>query len=147
MPSIKFLTAVMCEDVRREFDGRAILVGASMVGPSVAEEGGSVVGKLSFYLEAEVFKVNWVKFRLIKKKTDYIAFDDVEMKLDFDIEDIPAGELTEGGADVVETIGAVLAFTKDDVKFDEPGRYHFEYKTELSDEWQPIREFHFPKRD
>lgn len=148
MSSIRFLTSVMCEDVRREEDGRAILLGVAMAGPHMLPDEELVMERVGFYLEAEVHDINDVQIRLVERKTGQSAFD---AKVNFDFTKMePATSQTPPipKEDEIKdsAIGTVMFLAMDKVTIPAPGRYDLQYRIEGDDEWENIRDFLFPEK-
>nr|WP_321511654.1 hypothetical protein [uncultured Celeribacter sp.] len=134
MPSIKFLSVVLCEDVRREASGQATIVGASIIGPSLHSEDETEISRLGFYLEAEISDVKEIEFRL-----SALDFEDypIEVSMDFEFEN--------DADDDTKSIGAVIVFNHERVKFKGPGMYQLQYKYN-GISWEPVKDIYFPKR-
>lgn len=141
MSSIEFSSAVLCEEVRREANGKAIIVGAGMVGPELPADQETEVPRIAFYLEAEMVDVDRILFQLICSE-----YDDAPIEVDMSFEAMRrgSGEDATGAPPEGSTISAALVFNSDGVKFKGPGIYKLQYK--LSDEdWQTVKTFPFPE--
>lgn len=137
MPSIEVISTVLCEEVRREHDGRAIILGAAPVGPEI-KSGGEVVQRIAFYVEAFVSEVQEIEIQLISEAGDDVAFA-TKMRL---------GDLPEEGSvdeKAVDSILGVLVFNKSNVMFKEPGMYQLQIRVP-DQEWQTARSYFFPPR-
>lgn len=74
MSSFTVVSAVICEDVRREASGQATIIGASPVGPSVDREG-DVIGSLAFFIEMVARKISELDVRLVDQDKSNIVFE------------------------------------------------------------------------
>lgn len=143
MPSIKFLSAVLCEEVRREANGRAILIGAGMVGPELSAEQETEIPRIAFYTESEIIDVEEIWFRLICPESEDTPIEvDMSLQPMHQIGEESSMETPPEGA----TIAAALVFNNERVKFKGPGVYKLQYK--VADKgWQTVRDFPFPEAD
>lgn len=143
MPSIKFLSAVLCEEVRREASGRAILIGTGMVGPELSAEQETEIPRIAFYTESEIIDVEEIWFRLICPESEDTPIEvDMSLQPMHQIREENSMETPPEGA----TIAAALVFNNERVKFKGPGVYKLQYKI-ADEDWHTVREFPFPKAD
>ncbi len=141
MPSINFSSAVLCEEVRREANGRAILIGAGMIGPKLSVEQETEIPRIAFYLESELVDVERVLFRLTCPTNDDtpievdMGFQPMRSRGDEDPSDVPP----EGAP-----IAAALVFNNERVKFSGPGIYELQYRI-ADEDWALVKKFRFPE--
>jgi hypothetical protein len=74
MPSFSVVSAVICEDVRREANGQATIVGASPIGPPI-RKGGQSVRAIAFFIEIITKQVSDLDIRLVKEESEQIVFE------------------------------------------------------------------------
>lgn len=142
MPSIKFLSSVLCQEVRREADGGAIVVGANMIGPSLSPEAETEIPRIAFYLEAEITDLDEVSIRLCCEETEDSP---IAVELSFGLEEARNNgsiDLPEKGA----VFGAALVVNHLGARFKGPGDYKLQYKVAEQD-WSTIRVFPFPSKE
>lgn len=138
MPSIEILSALICEDVRQEVTGRAMLIGVAPVGPSLNAETETIIHRLFFYVEALAGNVSTIHFRLVSEESGHepmaatISMDDDELAEESNDPDAP-------------TYG-VWVFGRQGVKFEKAGFYTLQYSVG-DDKWHDVRKFVFPARD
>ena len=145
MSSIKILSSVLCEEVRREATGQAVLVGASPFGPTVSKNNEKRDTRIAFYIEAIVEEVSRISIRLWDGPNDHsIVESAIEVPHFEETEDVG-----ESAADVDEKdveIGLVIVTNFDEVYIPDPGKYTLQYSIDGVSEWEDIRDFVFPER-
>jgi len=135
MPSIEVLSTLMCEDVRQEASGRAILIGVAPVGPSLNAEKETILHRLFFYVEAFASNVSTIHFRLISED-----FSNEPMATSISMDDDEAEEDLE-----TPSLG-VWVFGRQGIKFEKSGVYILQYSLD-NDNWHEARRFMFPARE
>lgn len=135
MPSIEVLSALMCEDVRQEASGRAILIGVAPVGPSLNDEKETILHRLFFYVEAFASNVSTIHFRLISEDQS-----NEPMAASISMED----DEIEGDQEA-PSLG-VWVFGRQGIKFERSGVYVLQYSLD-NDNWHEVRKFVFPARE
>lgn len=138
MPSIEILSSLICDEVRQEANGRAIIIGAAPIGPALSGDEETIIPRLHFYVEGLVNNVSSIKFRLISKDNR-----STPLEITMDMEDI--GDDEAAGEDGVATVAAFV-FGRERIKFSGAGVYKLQYSLE-PDEWRDVREFFFPARE
>lgn len=142
MSSIEFTSAVLCDEIRQEASGKAILVGAARVGPAISSAKETELDRLAFYVEAKIVDVEEIKFRL---KCE--LFDSAPLEVAMDLlamQKMAANgdELPPKGA----SIDATLVFNQEKLKFPGAGVYQLQYQLGDSD-WAPVADYLFPEVD
>jgi len=137
MPSIEILSSLICEDVRQESSGRAILIGAAPVGPSVHKDKETVLQRLFFYIETLGSDVNSINFRLISEESGDVPMN-VSIGMDDDGSEIESN-------DIDASAYGVWVFGRQGIKFNNSGIYKLQYSLE-DDEWHDVRSILFPDR-
>lgn len=131
---------VLCEEIRREVNGSAIIIGATHRGPSVPSEGKDL-SRLGFYIEAVMTAVEdlWIRLRPADGPVEIVEkFVSVGYR----------GELEERlGAEfdfMTADVNVQLMINGTDLRIPKPGRYLVEISTD-KDSWQAVREYEFPE--
>lgn len=138
MRDIEFLSALICDDVRQEVSGRAIIVGAAPVGPELNSTGETTVSRISFYMEAAFSGLGVVRFRLKSRENDSVPIEvSMDLANNSDVDE-------EADTENMSVVGTIV-FGKEGGVFDGPGLYCLQYKTDETD-WTEIRDFYFPPR-
>lgn len=145
MGSIKVLSSVLCEEVRREATGKSILVGASPFGPNVLKDNEKRDARIAFYIEAIVDQVSRIEIRLWDKSNDNsIVESAIEVPRVDEIEN--DGEITTVIDEADVEVGLIIVTNFDDVHIPDPGKYTLQYSIDGGSEWEDIRDFVFPER-
>lgn len=136
MSSFSVVSAVICEDVRREASGQATIVGASPVGPAIAPNGGNV-HSIAFFIEIIAENLRELDVRLINEDLSVTVF---ERSLQLPI------DLAEGdeGKDWEAHTLLVLAFH--DLKFPSAGEYRLQAR-DPKGEWKEVRRVFCPESE
>lgn len=132
MSSFTVISAVVCEDVRREASGQATIVGASPVGPPVNREG-DVIRSIAFFIEMLARQVSELDMRLVDEDGKNTVF---ERSLSLPV------EVEQGEMDWELHTLMVLSFS--DLKVPHPGSYLLQGK-KLGGEWENVRSVIFPE--
>lgn len=139
MSSFTPLAVVLCEEVRREESGQAILIGALNRGPSVNGESKTEIRRLAVYIEAKFTGIELVEFKLSHSDTSEILLESsFEFSLADDFGDLP-NNLDPNKVEV----NSQLVVNKEGVEVPRAGDYAFEYKVGGGD-WKLIRTWEFP---
>lgn len=141
MPSIEFSSTVLCEEVRREANGRAIIIGAGLIGPELSVEQETEIPRIAFYLEAEIVDIEEIWFRLTCAENDDTP---IEVDMNFG----PMRNQEEGNSVNSPPKGALIAaalvFNNERVKFKAPGIYELQYRI-ADEDWHTVRKVPFPE--
>jgi hypothetical protein len=129
----------MCDEVRREIDGRGIIIGATNRGPQIPDED-IALPRIGFYIEAIAVDVETVDLRLICADTDHVVFN-----IDLEFPNKKEALKSNPNIDFSRAeINLQLMVNQGDVNFKSSGRYRLEYKTP-SETWNEIRSYLFSK--
>lgn len=138
--TVKVVSAVICDEVRQEMDGHAIIVGARQSGPALPIGEDVTVDRIAIYVELETSYPPPAKFvvRLNDPEADKTIFEN-----SFDNEFEPIEDVPEG-ADLRGIM--LLVVNRTDVKVPGAGVYKVQLQTEEAD-WVDVRNFSFPASD
>lgn len=142
MARLKLRSAVLCEEVRREATGSAILIGASIKGPDVKNGEETTIDRLAFYLEASLKDTDVVGIRLWSDEYETSIF---ETKFDFSDDERPPLP-PDTDHDTVEML-AVMVVNKSSVKIPGPGAYDLQIRLNNTADWTSHRTYVFPSPD
>jgi hypothetical protein len=137
MKSAKVKSVILCEEVRREASGSAILIGARPSGPTISDEEPTVLPRLALYIELEVPfpSPRIIAFRLRDIVKNYNL---IEHSFE-----LPKSEDDETDDDS-EIRGVVVSvINEDDVLVKGPGIFCVQAKYDGS-KWTTVRDFVFP---
>ncbi|MFV1877322.1 hypothetical protein [Nioella sp.] len=134
MSSFSVVSAVICEDVRREASGQATIVGASPVGPTIGTEG-EVIHSIAFYIEIVAKQILELDVRLVDRAGKNSVFER-SFSLPIDVE--------ENEMDWEAHTLMVLGFR--DLKIPSAGEYLLQGRRPDGD-WETIRVVLFPEDD
>lgn len=142
MPNIRFLSTVFCEEVRREYNGGAIIIGAKPAGPAISAKEGLVVERFGLYLEVILRNLSTLTVRFWDEKSEYCPWKK-DLKL-------PSIERIQKHTGVVDPesieVMALLVVNERDTKFLHPGTYSLQFLN-LDGLWETIRDYEFPDAD
>ncbi|WP_282181087.1 hypothetical protein [Aliiroseovarius marinus] len=139
MSSFTPLAVVLCEEVRKEDSGQAILVGALNRGPAVNSESTTELRRLAVYIEAKFTGIELVEFRLSHSDTGEVLLESsFEFSLAKDF-----GELPDNLDPNKIEVNSQLVVNKEGVNVPRAGDYVFEYKIDGGD-WKFVRTWEFP---
>lgn len=136
---IKIGCAILCEEVRREYNGRAIILGAAMTGPPIDQQANSLA-RLALYIEIFAKNCPVVEVRLWNKDRSLAIIEaefNLETKEEFEAEN------PETRYEDVE-IGAVMVVNQSDITVFGDSVYQLQMKSKDESEWILGREFYFP---
>jgi hypothetical protein len=138
MKGVEVTSVVLCDEVRREVAGSAIIIGAKPSGPPVADDKITHLLRLALYIELEVpFPApKKVAFRLRDTKMDYNVLEH-----SFELPEMDDSEETEGDFDLRGVVVCVL--NEDNVEIRGSGILEVQIKYDRS-KWSKVREFVFP---
>lgn len=137
LTGFEVLTSVMCEEVRQEASGRALILGAMAHGPSISDEDKTKIHRLALYLEIQMpsEKID-LQFRLKKKdQEDSILYADVDTS-DF-YEKAPNPETWARNPIAVVIMG------REDFEMSGSGDYYLQYSIR-DDDWVDYKSIYFP---
>lgn len=140
LKSINILSAVLCEEVRQEVGGRAIIIGAMAHGPELSDGEDTRIKRLAVYTEIEMPE-NRIRLKLrlaSKNQVDPVLQADVNTDEMYD--DLPSSESW------ARNPIAVLIFGRENFMLRGSGDYHLQYAVDDED-WVDCRKFYFPKAD
>lgn len=129
---------VLCDEVRKEEAGTAIVIGASQRGPAIPESGRDIA-RLSFYIEAVLTAVSeiWIKI----KGGDGGEIFNQQIAVGY------RGVFEEQFGDSFDffsaAVSAQLIVNGTGIHVPSPGKYSIEISTNNID-WEKIREYDFP---
>lgn len=132
-------TVVLCDEVRQETSGKAIIIGAMGHGPEVYDDEDTNIKQLAIYVafNAPCDPLE-LQFRLIK--------DDQEepvMSVDVDLSEIyndaPSPDTWKRNPI------AIVVFGRENFSLKGSGDYQFQYSTEEGN-WISYKEFYFPEK-
>lgn len=143
MASIDILSAVLCDEVRREASGTAMIVGATPIGVALTAGEKNEVERASLFLEAKIKNANSLRIRLTNLETDCTPIEELlELPYKQQIaESDPSADIDE-----IEVVG-MLVVNKTNVEFGEPGNYTLQYRINDVGDWINVREYLFPEAD
>lgn len=135
---LRVLTAVLCEEVRQEANGKSVIVGAMAEGPEVSDDEPTPISRLAVYLEIEMGAERTpIELRLVR------GDDEPAMKVVLDseqmYEEMPPVDTWERSP-----IG-VIVFGREYFKLQGSGVYELQVSTK-QDEWKKCRDFFFPAK-
>jgi len=138
MAKFEIKSVVLCDEVRREAHGTAVIVGASLKGPDIPD-GGSTVDRLALYLEASIGDASKVNIRLRSQehKTSVI-------ETTFDFSDAPRPTAEELESATHYELLVVMVVNKSAIKVPGPGRYDLQIRTTDGKPWKTYRSYIFP---
>lgn len=134
MPTFSVVSAVICEDVRREASGQATIVGASPIGPSIGGDG-RTIHSIAFYIEIIAQQIFELDVRLIGEQEQKPVFER-SFQLPIDV--------GEDSVDWEAHTVMVLGFR--DLKIGAAGEYFLQGRLPNED-WQNIRMVLFPEEE
>lgn len=137
MQELKIETAIFCDEVRREVNGSAIIIGARLVGEEIPREGGKKINKFALYFEAVISHLKSAEVRMFCPENDDEAF---VQELDFEYSD-ELDQLPDDASEVI--VNMVLVVNKKDVKISAPGEYEIQFKIP-NGEWTTCKKVLFP---
>lgn len=129
----------MCDEVRREIDGRGIIIGATNRGPQIPDVD-IVIPRIGFYIEAIAVDVESVELRLICSETEHVVFEE---DLNFPYK----AEALERNAEIdfsKTEINLQLITNQGDVIFKSSGVYRLECKIP-DGTWREVRNYLFSR--
>lgn len=139
MSLLKADSVVLCEEVRREASGSAIIVGARPSGPAVKSEDVTIIPRLGVYVELSVSfpPPTNVAIRLWSEARDYLVFQH-----DFEMPPYLGEGIPSDATDIKG--GVLLAINEEGVEISGPGEYLVQAKAD-NEEWDTLRSYVFPE--
>lgn len=142
MPLSEFsvLSSVLCEEVRQEANGQAIIIGAMSNGPNVSDDDDTRINRLALYLEVQMprEKID-LHIRLIKNETEEpVLYADVDTTRMYD--SMPEPEKW------FKNPIAIVVMGRESFGMKGSGDYQLQYATEEGN-WKDYRVFYFPPED
>jgi len=140
LDGFSLLSSVLCEEVRQESSGRAIIIGAMANGPIISDDAETKIRRLALYLEVQMptDKIS-LYVRLIKTGSeDPVLYADVDTAEIYD--NMPDPDT------LVKNPIAVVVMGREDFSIKGSGDYQLQYATE-EDNWKDYRVFFFPNED
>lgn len=135
---INFLNVVLCEEIRREYSGASIIVGAMPVGPLVDAVSETLIPRLGLYIEAAIKGGSRLSIRLVNVGSTTQVFDaSFEMPTFADVIPEEGNEIFQGGVFVVN---------QENLRIPGAGLYSLQYSCDGS-EWAEIRHIFFPSSE
>ncbi len=136
MTDIRMVSAVLCDEIRREIDDAAIIVGARQSALIFERDGRYHADRLGLYMEfeAENPSADKIQVRLHNRDEDYSIFDQ-----EFPI----VAELPDDISEDADLRGViVVATSKSDVSLDHLGEYFLQYRLGKG-RWNTVRSYIF----
>ncbi|SPF78065.1 hypothetical protein [Pseudoprimorskyibacter insulae] len=134
-------SVILCEEVRREAHGAAILIGVTPSGPEVDDKAGTDVARIAIYVELVVDGLfnGSVDLRLIHEadtkailESDFVVDMSSSVASDFEV------ELKEAQGSLV------IVVNKTELHFAKSGMYRVELRLGSTGAYRTLREFVFP---
>ena len=135
---VKFNSATLCEEVRREASGKSILIGAAPFGPSVGEGENVKAERFGIYLEAFVSGVELLVIRLISEDNKVEVFRE-----SFKIQKPPSDFVADTKKETEVVAGLVIALNKSNSELGKAGLFKLQWSVD-DDKWGDIRDVIFP---
>jgi hypothetical protein len=138
--NIEIRSVVLCEEVRREVNQRATLIGVMSFGTPV-RNGPTKLDRLALYVDALVRNAECVEYRLWnEEKSVAVVSSSINLpsKLEFEKEN-PSVEYSN------VQFSAVLVSNNASVEMPGPGDYLFQVRQKGLKDWTTKAEFHFPQ--
>jgi hypothetical protein len=142
--SVKVVSVVLCDEVRREVNGDAIIIGAKQAGRSIPEADKRFVDRLGLYIELETNypPPNEIEIRLYSEEYKASLIEHA-----FPIEfEIPEGiEISESqsGEDLPARGVLLMVINREQVEIEGPGEYTLQFRHSGKD-WVSSRSYFFP---
>mgnify|MGYP000306608124 CR=1 FL=1 len=134
------LSSVLCEEVRQEANGQAIIIGAMTNGPNVSDDDDTRVNRLALYLEVQMPSERIdLHIRLVKCDAEEpVLYADVDTTKMYD--SMPEPEKW------FKNPIAIVVMSRESFSMKGSGDYHLQYATEEG-KWEDHRVFYFPPED
>lgn len=137
LTGFSLLSSVLCEEVRQESSGQAIIIGAMASGPNISDDSETKIKRLALYLEVRMptDKID-LYVRLIKTGSEEpVLYADVDTSQMYD--NMPDPDT------LIRNPIAVVVMGREDFGIKGSGDYHLQYATKEGD-WKDYRVFYFP---
>lgn len=140
LDGFSLLSSVLCEEVRQESSGQAIIIGAMSSGPNISDDEETKIKRLALYLEVQMptERID-LYFRLVRSGSeDHILYANVDTAQMYD--NMPDPDT------LVRDPIAVVVLGREDFGVTGSGEYVLQYATK-EDEWKEYRVFYFPAEE
>jgi len=131
-------SALLCDEVRREYNGDAIIIGVSPIGPTIANEG-TTLDRLGLYIDVVVSNIKSVEVRLWND-VDSVSI----MNAKFDLPERDSDEFPDGSD---YTFVYVMVKNGINVEVSTPGEYTLQLRSGADESWFSSSTFFFPEID